>query len=1799
MKMKRERLNSFLVRISKVLVLFVAMGFVSVAQAADYDKTYNFTTQTDPDNADWTFTDKLGTGLQAPNTDRRWSWDGDTTVSGDVGPLGPQEGTGGYVHTETSGGTSVGDIFTMELANGLDGSLYSLNVSFYVSADNNGETVTIEADAWDGTQWNNLLNRGGATVADWDFYNYSFDTYTNADVKVRFRVTLGGTTWGNDIAFDTIRLYGNSRNDPPVAPILSGDVFSNAAMNQVAVNLQFVADDPDGSSMLEYQIQIDDNDDIENSPLIDCASTAGCGEVEFLNTVNAGNVSPFTENEKVQARVTGLVNGTTYVWRVRARDVSGSGSYGAWSELRSFTVTFSETDVAWHQSMSSQFAQGTLESVEINPGNYVEILTAVEGELLTTATQGTWGTGTTNPDDPLNVYYHDSRGQSVYLASELTAAGLSAGEITALSLLPNELTTRPNLAQFRLRMKHTNAATMTEWEGGWTDVYGPVDVPVSDLTAGTWKEFTLTTPFVWDGVSNIVLDISRDDTSYTTAGGLSVRTGLASGRTISGRCDSCAPAIYTRTATGTGDSMAQKDFVPMLKLKTSGVSSGTIMSEPVDYSLSPLTNSWKNFDWSEDETTGAVSMQLYYATGAGNCDAIVPDSALPGNSSGFASAPVDISKLDTATYDRICMKATLSDVGGSPKLNDWMVRWLTATTLTQTDYRWYRNANSMQPGTALGEESTFIRGVANSDVLRLRMNLKISSKDWVAGTDAFKLQYAEGRTCSELEAWTDVDIAGEAGIWRGYNNSGPADGAALTNGGYLLSSSDIAESYEEYNDSVLNPRSGAIGHGVEWDWVLQNNGALNGTSYCFRMVKTAGNPLDYTEESYPRLVTTGAYVEQMNYHWRNDDGSESTATSATAGFENTSLGVPKVQAKRLRIGFSNHGSAISSDIAYRLEYGEKVSSCAEVATWSDVGAGGGDWDMADSVYLTNGQNVSNITESIGGVADTNTFMVTNNQGVHDQTSVVTPFALEKNEFSELEFSIKALAGATAGTSYCFRLTDAGTELGNYTVYPEATIGGVTATLGKTLDGWGGVIPVYLSLDDSLNPAHYPYVRAQVTTPAPESEVHYTAMEWDAVNQRYEGEIKIGSWHCPGCVHPRAGDFQVEVQMDDQINFSSVDFADNPGTFQTFITRRRSSLSRTELTDFNPIWNTDHWEYTIKELGLYQISGITQSNVVVPIPFHPITSAVSNIGVTYGGVAVTEGGSTSTGDVWWWDIETHTLYLMFGSMLTSDNDTNLVDVGITFNTDTDLWMSRYDHVETQDMGERLFYNGLMIANKSYTTFVYGGAGEYGHANWEGSGAQAESRVHEPGQDDDTMDCMERVAVHVNDVPTADGSGYYEYNIKWKQSQWKDYIVTENNNQMVIVVDSDDTPGTGWAQQIDSTKQVAVKRRQSFTAGKRSITNSYEITNNHPTLTHKLPLVWQREQWLSTKAGSERQINDRGRFAGDTVDRTMEQRVRMNTLPEPWLAAYDDAQFVALSIIFNNDDVDNSTYGVFASEAFLTTSSAEWPINITNPHAEQWAEQTGFEHTFEAVAPGETVKFRFSQFIADEESWQNIQNGVEVEFEELNGAQPTFSQRDYRWYEDNDALTPTDPMGTPDLDVNEAIELKPSHGSPNQGDELRLRINLNVNTADMNFGRKSFKLQYKEGTDGNCTTGTWTDVEPGRDWGFARSSVANGADVTTILPSSKVGGQYAKENPTAVTSKGAFLGEQLEYDFHLQAENVNSVSSYSFRVVNADDTLLTDGYLNCPTLKTSPQVEDDMRHGLFFGKDSLEKFFFWVD
>jgi hypothetical protein len=197
-------------------------------------------------------------------------------------------------------------------------------------------------------------------------------------------------------------------------------------------------------------------------------------------------------------------------------------------------------------------------------------------------------------------------------------------------------------------------------------------------------------------------------------------------------------------------------------------------------------------------------------------------------------------------------------------------------TFNQNVYRWYANTDAISPsdpwpvgGTNLAE-NTVINGAnrpSADDVLRLRMSVQNSVAQLDASTQDFKLQFGTGASCASVSNWADVGAADAATAWRGYLNNSVADAATISS--LVLTGADVGGTYEEENNSALNPNIVATGEDVEYDWVLQAHDLADETNYCFRMVESDGTVFN-TYTNYPQ-VTNSATVFDVSFEAGNGE----------------------------------------------------------------------------------------------------------------------------------------------------------------------------------------------------------------------------------------------------------------------------------------------------------------------------------------------------------------------------------------------------------------------------------------------------------------------------------------------------------------------------------------------------------------------------------------------------------------------------------------------------------------------------------------------------------------------------------------------------------------------------------------------------------------------------------------------------------------------------------------------------------------------------------------------------------------
>ncbi len=221
----------------------------------------------------------------------------------------------------------------------------------------------------------------------------------------------------------------------------------------------------------------------------------------------------------VTLSATGNASTTEYKWYAAATGGSAlaTTTSGSWTtpSVSSSTTYYVAASTGLCESLTRTAVTATIKqfptAVDITNtnasicGGIVQTLTATGGVSNGTATIGTGATATTTSSypNPFSGLYGGVKHQMIYTAAELSAQGLTAGSTIKSVGLNIAAFAAKACKDFTIRMKLTTASTLTAFETGTTTVYNSTTFTPS---ATGWAMFTLSTPFLWDGTSNLIVE---------------------------------------------------------------------------------------------------------------------------------------------------------------------------------------------------------------------------------------------------------------------------------------------------------------------------------------------------------------------------------------------------------------------------------------------------------------------------------------------------------------------------------------------------------------------------------------------------------------------------------------------------------------------------------------------------------------------------------------------------------------------------------------------------------------------------------------------------------------------------------------------------------------------------------------------------------------------------------------------------------------------------------------------------------------------------------------------------------------------------------------------------------------------------------------------------------------------------------------------------------------------------------------------------------------------------------------------
>lgn len=717
-------------------------------------------------------------------------------------------------------------------------------------------------------------NSSGFDVSQMEVVTQTFSTSTYNRICLKGTLLQGtGTT---SPTLDDWSVYWDVPQQSPVTPRLADTPafdFMKSTTTQPVFG-GFSSGDYENDRM-EYEITIDDTADF-SSPVLTKQSSNYPTDTGWASSTFASNATTTYIVQPADA----LLNGTTYYWKVRVRDPLGSNTWSEYSTSRSMTLSNAVTVAEWFQTTDDQFAMNpTLSNASSSGTDTLEIIDQdISISLLDAWSLGTTKTISSGTDRLLVIAIYDEDAATdnintvTYGGSLLTEIyDQTVGLGTSGSLWVGYL----DEARIASSSGSTIVPTWTPGSPPAGDViyssavfqYVNQTTPVRGYTSNALTTGASIAPTasstVYTGDVAFYAVGAGDGRTYTPHSGYTEGTDSA---VCGGGCSSATAyklivSDGTELPTATLSSSANRVAMTMVVLQPSPAEA-VIVTPTIDFDWVSNQSDWGEISWNLDETSGNDSrLQVYYASSSSStCTTLIPNSALSGNSTGYAAAasPLNIASLATSTYNKICLGMNLNAGTSttSPMLEDWTVSWEPQAVFTQTTYQWYVNTASATPSdiwpagaTALSENEAInaTDPTKTDDVLRLRIGLNVSSV--AASSKSFKLQYSEGNTCL---AWNDVGgIGSTTALWRGYDNAGLTDGQTLASS--TLLGADTLETYEEENNSSVMPNSISVSARGEWDFVLQNRGSA-GTEYCFRMVKSDGTPLT-SYSAFPQLIT--------------------------------------------------------------------------------------------------------------------------------------------------------------------------------------------------------------------------------------------------------------------------------------------------------------------------------------------------------------------------------------------------------------------------------------------------------------------------------------------------------------------------------------------------------------------------------------------------------------------------------------------------------------------------------------------------------------------------------------------------------------------------------------------------------------------------------------------------------------------------------------------------------------------------------------------------------------------------------
>ena len=356
----------------------------------------------------------------------------------------------------------------------------------------------------------------------------------------------------------------------------------------------------------------------------------------------------------------------TFVWSP-ATGVTGDETTG-WTfnptTATSYTLTASQTSGALCVT-STTFdvdVNPVPTAITITPASPIICVDGIQSLAVTGGTIGSSGSTTIGSDTTVttqngieptafNNRYEHYWMQMVFTAAELNAAGVEAGNINGIKFNITTIGSAAFVSDYRVHMANTGLSVLTGFvTTGLTEVFAAATYN-QQLGVNT---ITFNTPYVWDGVSNIILDI-RNTGADLTNNSSTYYTATPDNKTVSS---------VTSTSFGSSNAYVASNPTGTLSLRRLNTTFDWVSSQPTTVTWAPLTDLYTDAA-ATIPYTGTNATTVYVKSSTIGTQTYTVTSTAATTCFTTATVDVEVSALPDTTISRLDDTLTVAEAGAT------------------------------------------------------------------------------------------------------------------------------------------------------------------------------------------------------------------------------------------------------------------------------------------------------------------------------------------------------------------------------------------------------------------------------------------------------------------------------------------------------------------------------------------------------------------------------------------------------------------------------------------------------------------------------------------------------------------------------------------------------------------------------------------------------------------------------------------------------------------------------------------------------------------------------------------------------------------------------------------------------------------------------------------------------------------------------------------------------------------------------------------------------------------------------